>query len=134
MAHGHSPSQSKKCNVVCVTRTTKQLFNIYNGYKLALSTYRRRNFDPFRRRLRIRYAMDGASHSTTVGQANFLSWAYDNGVLDYAEANYDEIEADMNQVTSQPKGIVKKRRELSKTPSNKCFVYRETAPRMRITS
>lgn len=122
---------SKKNNIVCKTKHGS-LFNIYHGYKIALSHFRRRNFDPFRRRQRIILSHKGNDYETTVGQCNFIHWAYQSGVLQYALENSDEIERDMNvaalmnkteRKTQREKGIPHKRRELSKAPVTKCSVY-----------
>ncbi len=82
---------SKKFNIVCKTEKGT-LFNIYHGYKTALSHFRRRNFDPFRRRTRITLKSNDKSFETTVGQCNFIHWAYQSGVLQYAIENAESIE------------------------------------------
>ena len=64
---------SKKNNVVCTTKEGK-LFNIFNGYKISLGVYRRRHFDPFRRRERHVFHVDGKRYDTTLGQVNFVHW------------------------------------------------------------
>ena len=117
---------SKKNNIVCTTMDGN-LFNIYQGYKLALSNFRRRNFDPFRRKLRVQYEFRGAWHDTTIGQANFLQWARRNGVLQFALANHERIDKDMNDTNARNRrGDQRKRRrkELSEAPPSRCYVYR----------
>lgn len=123
---------SKKNNIVCRTKNGT-LFNIYHGYKTALSHFRRRNFDPFRRRQRIFLNHKGNDFETTVGQCNFIHWAYQTGVLQYAIDNSNEIEKDMNvaaltnkteRKNQKEKGIPHRRRELSKAPIAKCSVYK----------
>ena len=125
-------NHSKKLNLVC-TCEKGAVFNIFQGYKLCLGYYRRRNFDPFRRRNRIQIRIEGSTLPTTVGQLNFLHWAHTNGVLQYAQTHADEIEKDMNASTSAHKqdrkrkmerGLPHKRHELSKAPSSKCSVYK----------
>lgn len=123
---------AKKHNIVCTTRDG-QLFNIYHGYKVALSHFRRRNFDPFRRRVRMPVCVDGTVVcESTVGQCNFLYWADANGVLDYAIEHAKSIEGDMNLASAMHKaerraarecGKPHRRRELSRAPSSKCSVY-----------
>tara|TARA_B100001741_G_scaffold93224_1_gene76479 strand:+ start:2669 stop:3277 length:609 start_codon:yes stop_codon:yes gene_type:complete len=123
---------SKKYNIVCKTKNGT-LFNIYHGYKTALSHFRRRNFDPFRRRQRITLTSNGNNYETTVGQCNFVHWAYQYGVLAYAIEHANVIEKDMNMASFANKterknqierGIPHRRRELSKAPSTKCSVYK----------
>lgn len=123
---------SKKHNIVCKSRNGT-LFNIYHGYKVALSHFRRKNFDPFRRRHRIQVCInDGLVCESTVGQCNFLYWAYHNGVLAYAIENAKDIETDMNSASAMHKaerriqkaaGVPHRRRELSRAPRSKCSVY-----------
>ena len=116
---------AKKANVVL--KSTNQLFNVHNEYKTALSYFRRRNFDPFRRRMRVSFQHGGETHETTVGQLNFLRWARENGVLDFAEKNLSEIEADMQASSTANRSEerqLKRRRELSRAPSRRVSVYR----------
>tara|TARA_B100000482_G_C12612805_1_gene299817 strand:- start:3200 stop:3805 length:606 start_codon:yes stop_codon:yes gene_type:complete len=123
---------SKKNNIVCQTKNGS-LFNIYHGYKVALSHFRRRNFDPFRRRQRITLTFQDQEYQTTVGQCNFIHWAYQCGVLQYAVENSELIEKDMNlaalankseRKNQKERGIPHRRRELSKAPITKCSVYK----------
>ena len=123
---------AKKYNVVCKTRDG-QLFNVHNRYKVALSVYRRQQFDPFRRSRRIAFESDGAQHDTTLGQCHFLYWAHTNGVFAFAEQHLSAIECDMNEVAArqrkkkrdcQRSGISKeKRKPLSDGAAFKCHVY-----------
>ena len=125
---------SKKYNVVCTT-CDGSLFNIHSGYKAALATYRRTNFDPFRRRSRHEFLFDGKTRTTTLGQTNFIYWAFKNGVLEYAHKHAVEIESDMNGFAAVHKsklkelkreGITHKRTTLSKTNGIKCHVYKHS--------
>ena len=134
---------SKKHNIVCNAQDGA-LFNIYHSYKTSLTHFRRRHFDPFRRRQRIGIRMEDMTVETTVGQVNFLHWAHINGVLDYATRNAVAIELDMNKATCLQKterkkqlasGVMKRRRELSKAPKSKCSVYHvDTSVSFRVTS
>lgn len=101
---------AKKRTIVCVSREGRT-FNIFHGYRLALRTFRRRMFDPFRRRLRIQYKRKGEWFDTTIGQAFFLSWADKNGVLGFAERNVGMIEEDMNRAAVEARAGRKERRE-----------------------
>ena len=98
-------------------------FKVYVDYKLKLKAYSKKRFDPFCRwdRITIPYKQD--KHiETTIGQLNFFKWALENKVVDFIQANYDEIEKDMNgrNSTSKRKETLtenaktrKKREELS---------------------
>ena len=73
------------------------VFRVYIDYKLKLKAYSKRRFDPFCRwqRITIPYR-DDIFIETTIGQLNFFKWALENGVIDYIEEHYQEIESDMN--------------------------------------
>ena len=126
-------NESKKHNIVCRT-PSGTLFNIHNGYKCALSIYRRNLFDPFRRRNRHNVVVDGKTYQTTVAQLNFVQWACESGVLTYAIRNAKRLDSHMNMFANQHKamlrrqhqqGVRHKRGTLNKLHSTKCHVYRE---------
>lgn len=125
---------AKKHNIVYKYKVEGEtlMLNVYSEYKSWLRNYRRRNFDPFRRRSRIYFEMDGVQYQTTVGQLNFIYWSDVFGVLDYTRAHLQDIERDMNRSLSHMRqqkekdlrsGTKRKRRELSTAPRNKCFIY-----------
>ena len=107
--------------------------NVHQCYRASLTYWRRRLFDPFRRRQRIVVVIDGEEHETTLGQANFALWAYTSGVLAFVLGHLESIEADMNRVAQQQKrcrkeaakkGIARKRRaELTKASQNTCLAF-----------
>lgn len=123
---------SKKHNIVCSSRTPGQMTNIHNSYKKTLSYWKRRLFDPFRRRSRINVMINGDIYETTLGQANFALWTYKTGVLAYVIGHIDTIERDMNRVSKKNKmekknalrrGVVHKRTELTRAPPPFCVAY-----------
>jgi hypothetical protein len=74
-------------------------FKVYNDYKLMLKAYSKKRFDPFCRWDRIAFPYSNSNNmfiQTTVGQLNFFKWAIENYVIHYIEANYKEVETDMN--------------------------------------
>ena len=111
----------------------ERVVNIYTEYKTWLWKYRRSHFDPFRRRQRLTFPLDGAEHTTTVGQLNFMYWASRYGVLDYARSHLVEIESDHTLSTRTKidtdapvdgcKPAKRKRRQLSIAPRKKVFVF-----------
>lgn len=117
---------SKKHNVVCSTGTNS-MFNIHHGYKAALNTNKRRNFDPFRRRMRLKVHYEGGEIESTIGQLNFLHWAQEHGVMKYLIDNLESIDREMNETTKvsrqKKKQGITKRSELTKAPSARCMVY-----------
>jgi hypothetical protein len=107
----------------------ERLVNIYTEYKTLLWKYRRANFDPFRRRHRITFQLDGTEYNTTVGQLNFMYWASRYGIIEYAHRNIDAIENDhASSVKSGPApdpfgSEKRKRRQLSQVNARKVFVF-----------
>lgn len=74
------------------------------SYQKALAYWKRRHFDPFRRRRRCHVVLDeGGRHETTLGQLNFLAWTYRTGCLTFVLQNLDAIEDNMNRVTRSHK-------------------------------
>ena len=97
-------------------------FKVYLNYKLNLKAYSKKRFDPFCRWQRITIPYDDKnSIQTTIGQLNFFKWAIENGVINYIENNYSDIESDMNTRNSSAKNkennskTRKKREELSES-------------------
>jgi hypothetical protein len=112
-------------------RSSVQLFSLYKEW---LRHYRRRSFDPFRRRERVffEHPDSGVLLETTVAQLNFLRWAIIYGVVDYVRRHLSAIECDMNAALARAKKqreapqLKRGRTELSKAPSAKCAVYEMT--------
>ena len=123
---------SKQHNVVCSSAVPGQMTNIHFAYRGALSYWKRKLFDPFRRRERITLTFDGEKYETTLGQANFALFTYETGILAYVIGHIDDIEDDMNRVSRRQKrerldasrsGIVRKRKELTQSGQGMCFAY-----------
>ena len=126
---------SKKYNVIYViykdsdgNKTLKETdiinsqFNVYNSYKSQLKAYSKKKFDPFCRRERIDFTIQGNTINTTIGQLNFFKWIINNNILEYIETNIEDIESDMNYSLKEIKKNYKKvdnmrkpRQELSKS-------------------
>lgn len=100
-----------------VTKSGKKTVNIkirdndYNSvnimYKAQLKTYKKKNFDPFRRDRKFYYEYDRNDLTkkvlTTLGQLNFFKWAIQNGILECVEKNYDEINSAMIKYNKEEK-------------------------------
>ena len=130
---------AKKTRIMAVVTTPcgkQEPLNLFSQYKDWLRFYRRRGFDPFRRRERIYFmASDGEVLDTTVAQLNFFYWAETRGILQYVREHKGLIEADMMQTlidskrrrelaAMAPASTAKRRRvELSRAPTAKCIVY-----------
>lgn len=91
---------SKKFNVSypLLTEGDERQFMVHFHYKRELKAYSKRLFDPFCRRERIRFQIQGSPplEETTVGQLNFFRWAIEKGVVRYILENAAAIETDMN--------------------------------------
>lgn len=89
---------SKKHNTV-ITRTIKNNvihFNVYASYRSQLKAYSKHQFDPFRRRERIKfYYEQGHAIETTIGQLNFFRWVLQNNILEHIHEHIKAIEQDM---------------------------------------
>ena len=70
-----------------VYEVNNKRFKVYNDYKLNLKAYSKKRFDPFCRweRISIPYEKD-----------IFIQTTIQNGIVNYIENNYAEIESDMN--------------------------------------
>lgn len=122
----YSIPAKNRCSTVYNGEENMERFKVFNSYKLELKAYSKIRFDPFSRRERIMIPYgDNTCLETTIGQLNFFKWAIENRVLEYIQANFDVIEADMNSRNSISKKNVddcgestdnktrKKREELS---------------------
>lgn len=123
---------SKQHNVVCTSTVPGQSTNVHHAYRTTLQFWKRKLFDPFRRRGRVGVVIDGETYETTLGQANFALFAYRTGIYSYALFHLDAIEADMNRVAARQKqdrrdararGIRRRRSELTEAPSTMCVAY-----------
>jgi len=78
--------------------------NVHHSYKSQLKAYSKKKFDPFCRRDRILFKLDDDNEiETTIGQLNFLKWAFSNLIIDYIIDHKKEIENDMNMCLKQIK-------------------------------
>jgi hypothetical protein len=123
---------SKQHNVVCASTVPGQLTNVHHAYLVTLGYWKRRLFDPFRRRARIGIRIGDEVFDTTLGQANFALFSYKTGILHYVLGHIEAIEADMNAVAqtqkrrrkaAQQRGVRRKRTELTASPGAMCVAY-----------
>ena len=77
-----------------------EILNINILYKAQLKSYKKRNFDPFRRRQRFFYSYDinnsNKKIETTLGQLNFFRWAISIKIINYIENHIKLITKTMN--------------------------------------
>jgi hypothetical protein len=113
---------------------TQEPISIFSLYKDSLRHWRRKLFDPFRRRERVYFSNpDNISqiYETTCAQLNFLKWAFSYGILEQARLHLKQVEADMNKTLNESKkrrateriNGRRKRTELTPASTTKCQVY-----------
>jgi hypothetical protein len=82
-------------------------FAVHISYKAQLKSYKKKYFDPFRRRKKFYYKYDKNDSTkflyTTIGQLNFFRWAFSNNIIEYVEENYDEINKAMIKSNKEDK-------------------------------
>lgn len=99
--------------------------NLYLDYRSQLKSFKKINFDSFRRHDRISYISNkGTSIETTIGQLNFFKWAFNNRVITYALTNekniYDNMSKNSYKRTAKnKKNIVLPKNDILIT---KCYV------------
>lgn len=123
---------SKLHRVVCPSTVPGEMTSIHQSYRASLAFWRRRLFDPFRRRGRIALVVDGERISTTLGQANWALWCYRSGTLSYVVRHVEEIEAHMNETLqiqrrkrrdTTARGVKHVRKELTSGPMTLNVAY-----------
>ena len=92
------------------------------SYTQMLSRYRRRHFDPFRRKHRVYFSLGEETYETTVGQLIFLMWAHEDGAIWYCENNYQEILDHMNDHISAKTVEIEKDRKAGKKHKRTPFI------------
>jgi len=88
--------------------------NLYLDYRAQLKSFKKINFDSFRRHDRITFILDNKNNisiETTIGQLNFFKWAFSNKVIIYAINNQKYIYDNMTKI-SYNKIIKKKKNSL----------------------
>lgn len=88
-------------------------FDVKISYKAQLKAYKKRYFDPFRRRKKFFYPCEKDGFIkleneskyiyTTLGQLNFFKWAFTNGIVSYVDENLNFIISEMNAFNKDEK-------------------------------
>lgn len=95
------------------------VFDVKMSYKAQLRIYKKRCFDPFRRRKKFKYYFnDEQCIYTTLGQLNFFKWAFQNGIIIYVEKNFQKIHKEMNISNKEEKQRKLKIKENGKDSSS----------------
>lgn len=68
-------------------------FNINISYKAQLKSFKKKCFDPFRRKKKFYYSNDEKNvvFLTTIGQLNFFKWIITYDIINYTANNYNTI-------------------------------------------
>ena len=122
---------AKKHNTVITKDTEKgrQYFNVYLNYRAQLKAFSKQQFDPFRRRERIKYRYDATNPDhfivTTIGQMAFFRWAIENNIISYlhSEGVIKQVEKD---ITSSVKDNVKSTKSSAKISDEKVPTKKRT--------
>ncbi len=103
-----------------------KIFNIHISYKAQLKSYKKKYFDPFRRKRRVRfkYYFDKEKQiplCTTIGQLNFFKWMFTNNIMLYVMNNYDMLSKAMTMYnkTEKSKTKTESKSKSASTNSNK---------------
>lgn len=108
-----------------------QEFLIYTNYKAQLKAYSKKLSDPFCRRERIMFQIEGyPMFQTTVGKLNFFRWAIEKGVLNYIKLNIPRIEKAMN---ASAKELNTARKAISASTTSTASTRGETRKRLPST-
>ena len=107
-----------------VTKYAKKRINLNNSsncetldvrlsYKAQLKSYKKKYFDPFRRKKKFYYPCDENGITidnynnkyifTTLGQLNFFRWAFTNNIIHYVNINLDKLITEMNSFNKDEK-------------------------------
>jgi hypothetical protein len=107
----------------CGVKKDTEVYDVRISYKAQLKTYKKRYFDPFRRRKKFKYYYfanntNGSKDlyvNTTLCQLNFFKWALTYDILKYVEKNLTQITKAMNIANKEEK---KKKSKKSKDGSS----------------
>jgi hypothetical protein len=76
-----------------------KIFDIYGEYKNMATSMRKKNFDLFRRKqkIKLKYTLDGRSGhiETTHSQLNFYRWAIENELFVQIDKYYEDVKVDL---------------------------------------
>jgi hypothetical protein len=98
-----------------------ELFDVHINYKAQLKSYKKRYFDPFRRKKRFNYIYNTNNTysilQTTIGQLNFFRWAINYDIIIYVDTHLTQIMKAMN--VSNKEILTKKKIKLTKNTMKK---------------
>jgi hypothetical protein len=81
---------------------------LYLDYRAQLKSFKKFNFDAFRRHERITFNIDKNEEiETTIGQLNFFKWAFNNKIIIYAIENQKKIYENMSKFSYKKQTSIK---------------------------
>ncbi len=81
---------------------------LYLDYRAQLKSFKKFNFDAFRRHERITFNIDENEEiETTIGQLNFFKWAFNNKIIIYAIENQKKIYENMSKFSYKKQNSIK---------------------------
>lgn len=95
--------------------------DLYRDYHKNLTSYNKKNFDPFARRKRICILIFDEQRFSTVGQLNFFRWFISNDLTKFLIANKETIERHMRDHEKEVKSKSKFKLSTIDNPSKKDF-------------
>lgn len=102
-----------------------EMFDVRISYKSQLKSYKKKYFDPFRRKQKFNYHFEnGQIVKTTLGQLNFFKWAFNNNIVNYVEKHLKQIIREMKAAKKEidkKKGKVKKETKKQKIEDSDSF-------------
>jgi hypothetical protein len=114
----------EKPNQIKFDKSIDKGFNVHISYKAQLKSYKKKYFDPFRRRKKFKYFFNKEKNiylCTTIGQLNFFKWAFNNHVIEYVDNKYKTISKAMGASNKMDK--TRKQKNAKKNIIKKRFSY-----------
>lgn len=104
----------------------KRLFidgvDIYQKYNSYRGELRKRHFEPFCKRVRICFDVDGVPFYTTMAQLYFMKFAIENGIVDFVEKNHKAISEHRRIVLERRDKIKEEEKRSGKKPRRRALV------------
>lgn len=126
-----------KARRVVVRQLDGRQLNVFSEYRRTISYFKRRDFDAFRRRLRvIVHTSAGEELVSTVAQLNFFAWAWKSGILTWIRntENAKVVEEHMLKTSARRVHSSSGRRRSALSQPTKCKVaiYEDSADDARL--
>lgn len=127
---------SKTNNSIVCSQTPGVYVTVHRAYQEYLRYWKRRLFDPFRRKHPLKITIGGEEVVSTFGQANFVLFVIETGIIGFVIRNIADIEESMNlavqrqraeRARAEEDGRKRSRSELTKSSSPPLVLYKSTS-------